>query len=166
MSSPPSATAIPLRPWHQFADSAALSLPISLSDATYRINHNIRYFVGNYVVLLFFILLVSLISRPLTLIFFLAISASWIYLYLSRSEPLELFGFDIDDRIILGFLCLISLIAMFASRVWSNVFISAAIGVVVACVHASLRAPEDQEASPYEGLIDVLDSPRGDYARV
>ncbi|VFQ87566.1 unnamed protein product [Cuscuta campestris] len=165
-SSPPPTAAVPLRPWLQFADSTALSLPISVSDATYRINQNLRYFVGNYVLLMFFVILVSLISRPLTLIVFLVISASWIYLYLSRSEPLELFGFDIDDRIILGFLSLITLIALFAARVWSNLLISVSIGVVLAVVHAALRAPEDQEASPYEGLLNVVDSPRGNYTRV
>ncbi|XP_019191244.1 PREDICTED: PRA1 family protein D-like [Ipomoea nil] len=167
-SSPaPSIPAVPLRPWPQFADTAALSIPISFSDATYRINQNLRYFVGNYAVLFFLVLLLSLISRPLTLILFLVISASWIFLYLSRSEALELFGFDIDDRIILGLLSLITLIALFVAGVWSNVFISVAIGVVLACLHAAMRAPEDQEASPYENLLSVVDSPtRGDYARV
>nr|GLL41133.1 PRA1 family protein D-like [Ipomoea trifida] len=130
-SSPaPSVPAVPLRPWPQFADTAALSIPISFSDATYRINQNLRYFVGNY-------------------------------------APLELFAFDIDDRIVLGFLTLITLIALFVAGVWSNVFISVAIGAVLACLHAAMRAPEDQEASPYENLLSVVDSPtRGDYARV
>nr|GMD65548.1 PRA1 family protein D-like [Ipomoea batatas] len=84
-----------------------------------------------------------------------------------KPPPLELFAFDINDRIVLGFLTLITLIALFVAGVWSNVFISVAIGAVLACVHAAMRAPEDQEASPYENLLSVVDSPtRGDYARV
>ncbi|WMV47884.1 hypothetical protein MTR67_041269 [Solanum verrucosum] len=50
MSSPPpdagTVAAVAVRPWPLFIDIAALSLPISVSDATYRINKNLRYFAG------------------------------------------------------------------------------------------------------------------------
>ncbi|KAK4357068.1 hypothetical protein RND71_022678 [Anisodus tanguticus] len=168
MSSPPPDTvtiaAVNVRPWPLFIDTAALSLPISFSDATYRINKNFRYFTGNYALIILIILLISLITRPISLVLFLIIFAGWIYLYFSRNEPLELFGFDIDDKFVLGFLTLVSFVALLVVKIWMNVVVSIGFGTVILCVHGALRAPEDHEDSPYGALLS--DSPRGNYTIV
>ncbi|XP_016511468.1 PRA1 family protein D-like [Nicotiana tabacum] len=168
MSSPPpdagTIAAVTVRPWPLFIDTAALSLPISFSDATYRINKNLRYFAGNYVLIILFILLITLIIRPILLVLFLIIFAGWIYLYFSRNEPLELFGFDVDDRFVLGFLSLVTVVALLVAKIWTNVFVSIGFGIVILCVHGALRAPEDQEDSPYGALLS--ESPRGEYTIV
>ncbi|MCD7471390.1 hypothetical protein HAX54_011798 [Datura stramonium] len=156
MSSPPSDAGtdatVTVRPWPLFIDTAALSLPISFSDATYRINKNLRYFVGNYAIIILSILLISLIFRPVSLVLFLIIFAGWIYLYFSRNEPLELFGFDVDDKFVLGFLTLVTFVALLVAKIWTNIIISIGVGIVILCVHGALRAPEDQEDSPYVAL--------------
>ncbi|XP_049408391.1 PRA1 family protein D-like [Solanum stenotomum] len=170
MSSPPpdagtvAAVTVTVRPWPLFIDIATLSLPISVSDATYRINKNLRYFAGNYALITLSILLISLIVRPILLVLFLIIFVGWIYLYFSRNEPLELFGFDIDDKFVLGFLTLVTLVALLVAKIWMNIFVSIGFGIVIMCVHGSLRAPEDQEDSPYGALLS--ESPRGNYSIV
>ncbi|XP_059315266.1 PRA1 family protein D-like [Lycium ferocissimum] len=169
MSSPPpdtvTTTAVTVKPWPSFIDTAALSIPISFSDATYRINKNLRYFAGNYALITLIILLISLITRPISLVLFLIIFTGWIYLYFSRNnEPLELFGYDIDDKFVLGFLSLVTFVALFVAKIWMNIVVSIGFGVVILCVHGALRAPEDQEDSPYGSLLS--DSPRGDYTIV
>ncbi|KAF3678670.1 putative proteinase inhibitor I-B-like [Capsicum annuum] len=169
MSSPPpdavttSTTAV--KPWPLFLDIAALSLPISFSDATFRINKNLRYFAGNYALITLAILLMSLIVRPILLVLFLLIVVGWIYLYFSRNnEPLELFGYDIDDKFVLGFLSLVTIVGVLVGKIWMNIFVSIGFGIVITCIHGGLRAPEDQEDSPYGALLS--ESPRGSYTIV
>lgn len=172
MSSPdaPAATttsSAALRPWPQFLDLSALSLPISLSESTYRVNQNLRYFLPNYVVLTLIIFLLTLITRPLALVFFLCLFAAWVYLVLTRDEPLSVLDYDIDQRFVIGFLAVSTLGALFWTHVWMKLFVSLIIGAAVVLVHGVLRAPEDSlEDSPYGSLLNVVDSPRGGYASV
>ncbi|PIN08842.1 Prenylated rab acceptor 1 [Handroanthus impetiginosus] len=172
MSSPaPPSGAAPtpslLRPWPQFLDLSALSLPISLSEATYRLTQNLRYFLPNYVVITLLIFLVTLVSRPLSLILFLCIFAAWIYLVFLRDEPLTILDYDIDQKIILGLLAVMTLVALLWTKVWLKLLISLIIGAVIVLIHGILRAPEDSMAdSPYGSLLNVVDSPGGEHASV
>lgn len=160
-------TSAALRPWPQFLDLSALSLPISLSESSYRVTQNLRYFLPNYVVLTLIIFLLTLLTRPLSLILFLGISAAWVYLVLARDEPLTVLDYDIDQRFVVGFLAIITLGALFWTHVWMKLFVSLIIGAVIVVVHGVLRAPEDSlEDSPYGSLLNVVDSPRGEYASV
>lgn len=156
-----------LRPWQQFIDLSALSLPISLSESTYRLTQNLRYFLPNYVVLTLLIFLVTLITRPLSLLFFLCVFAAWVYLVVLRDEPLTVVDYDIDQRIIGAILGVITLAALFWSHVWLKLFVSLIIGAVIVLFHGVLRAPEDSlEDSPYGSLLNSSDSPMGEYASV
>lgn len=157
-----------LRPWAHFLDISTFSLPISLSETTYRINQNLRYFFPNYILLILVILFLSLIYHPLSLIVFLVIFAGWLFLYFSRNpdDPLIILNFEISDKIVLGFLGLVTLVALIFAKVWMNVVVSVAIGVVIVCLHGALRAPEEDLESPYGSLLSDVTSPQGDYARV
>lgn len=172
MSAPPSSAAQlrqRLRPWVLFFDLNAVSLPISLSDATYRINQNLHYFFPNYALVILLVLFLSLIYHPLSLIVFLVIFAGWVYLYFSRSsdDPLVILNFEIGDKFVLGFLSLVTLVALFFTKVWVNIIVSLVIGAVIISIHAALRAPEeDVEGSPYGSLLSDVASPQGDYIRV
>lgn len=167
--SPPSSAAV-VRPWQQFVNTAALSLPISLSEATYRLSQNINFFFPNYALLTLLVFLLTLITRPLTLLFFLCIFSAWIYLLLARSidDPFTVFGFDIDHKIVIAFLSLMTLVAIFWTHVWFKLFIGLIVAVAIVFVHAVLMAPEDSlENSPYGSLLNVVDTPsQGEYASV
>ncbi|KAL3828731.1 hypothetical protein ACJIZ3_017533 [Penstemon smallii] len=145
------------RPWQQFLNPSALSLSISFSESTYRLTQNLNYFLPNYALITFLVFLLTLITRPLSLILFICICGAWIYLLFTRDEPLTLFNYDIDQKIILGTLCLMTLVALFWTHVWLKLFLALVIGGLIAFLHALLRAPEDSsEDSP----------PRGEYASV
>ncbi|KAK6138722.1 hypothetical protein DH2020_027533 [Rehmannia glutinosa] len=165
---PPGATnSAVLRSWQQFLNPSALSLPISLSESTYRLTQNLRFFLANYALLTLVIFLVTLLTRPLSLILFLCIFAAWIYLIFWRDEQLNVFDYDIDQKIVLGFLVVMTLGGLFWTGVWTRLFVSLIIGAVIVLIHGVLRAPEDSmEDSPYGSLLNVVDSPRGEYASV
>ncbi|WOH08545.1 hypothetical protein DCAR_0727988 [Daucus carota subsp. sativus] len=170
MSTPPPTPSLATltRPWHDFLDISALSLPLSFSESTFRIRKNLHFFRFNYTLITLIILFFSLIYHPFSIITFLIILAAWLYLYLLRAEPLLLFNWVFDEWIVLIFLCLITFVGLVLTRVWWNVFVACLIGGVVACVHGALRAPEegDDMESPYGPLLSVVDSPRGGYSPV
>ncbi|KAL3507715.1 hypothetical protein ACH5RR_033097 [Cinchona calisaya] len=157
-----------LRPWAQFFNLSTFSLPISISDATYRINQNLRYFLPNYTLLILITLFLSLIYHPFSLIIFLVIFAGWVFLYFSRSadDPLTISNFEISDRIVLGFLGLVTLVALIFAKVWLNVVVSVVIGVVIVCLHGALRAPEEDLESPYGTLLSDVTSPQEEFTIV
>lgn len=76
-------------------------------------------------------------------------------------------NFEIGDKFVLGFLSLVTLVALFFTKVWVNIIVSLVIGAVIISIHAALRAPEeDVEGSPYGSLLSDVASPQGDYIRV
>ncbi|KAL3506035.1 hypothetical protein ACH5RR_031417 [Cinchona calisaya] len=158
-----------LRPWANFFDISTFSLPISVSDTTNRINQNLRYFLPNYILLILLTLFLSLIFHPLSLLIFLAIFVGWLFLYFCRNPddgPLTILNFEITDRIVLGFLGLLTLLALIFAKVWVNVVVSVVIGALIVCLHGALRAPEEDLESPYGYLLSDVTSPQGDYTRV
>ncbi|XP_051125642.1 PRA1 family protein D-like [Andrographis paniculata] len=168
MSSPPTTSDFAvLRPWGQFVDLSAISVPISLSESSYRISQNLRFFLANYAVLALLVFLVTLFSRPLSLIFFLCIFAAWFYLIFWREEPLTVLDYGVNQNIVLGLLVVMTLVALFWTGLWSNFFVALIFGALLVVVHGVLRAPEESmEDSPYGSLLSVVDSPRGDYTSV
>ncbi|KAL1546809.1 PRA1 family protein D-like [Salvia divinorum] len=148
-----------LRPWPQFLDQSALRPPVSLSESTHRVTQNLRYFLPNYVVLTLIIFLVTLLTRPHSLLFFLCLFAAWAYLVLASVDPLT------NQRFAIGFLAVATFGALFWTRFWVKLFLSLAIGAVLALVHGVLRLPGDSiEDSPYASLLNAVDNPRGGYA--
>ncbi|KAL3626373.1 hypothetical protein CASFOL_029922 [Castilleja foliolosa] len=164
---PEGTTSAVLRPWPLFLNFSALSLPISFSESTYRLSHNFRFFLPNYVVLTLIVFLLTLITRPLSLILFVCIFSTWAYLIFWRDDQLTVFNYDVDQKIIVGFLVVMTLVGLLWTGVWFRVFMALIAGALILVFHGVLRAPEDSmEDSPYGSLLNVVDSPRGDYASV
>ncbi|XP_027366843.1 PRA1 family protein D [Abrus precatorius] len=157
------------RPWGQFLDLSALSLPSSLSEVSTRLSHNLTYFLFNYALLLLLLFLLSLLSHLLALLLFLILFAAWYFLYFSRdSDPLTLFNFvTLDDRILVLVLAVLSAVVLFTTGVWVNLFVSLAVGAVVVFLHGALRSTDDlvgdDQESPYGPM---LTDPAGAYTRV
>ncbi|KAI4345739.1 hypothetical protein L6164_012837 [Bauhinia variegata] len=156
------------RPWLQLLDLSAISLPSSLSDATTRITQNVSHFFFNYTLVLLIILFLSLIYHPFSMIVFLIVFVGWYFLYFSRDEPLVLFNYIVDDRVVVGGLGIITIVALVLTHVWLNVVASLAIGVVLVCLHAALRGTEDlvmdDQESPYGPMLS--EHPAGPYTQV
>ncbi|KAG4131624.1 hypothetical protein ERO13_D09G224700v2 [Gossypium hirsutum] len=164
------------RPWRDFFDISTVDLPSSTSDATTRIAQNLTHFRLNYTLILLLILFLSLIYHPLSLLTFLVILLAWFFLYFARDreEPVVIFGFFIDDRIVIAALFGLTVAGLVLTGVWVNVLVALAVGVGFVILHAGLRSTDDlvmdDLESPYGNVLsggdDELDSPRGDYSGI
>ncbi|KAK6254836.1 hypothetical protein SCA6_016141 [Theobroma cacao] len=164
------------RPWREFLDITAVDLPSSFSDVTTRIAQNLTHFRLNYTVILLLILFLSLIYHPLSLLTFLVILLAWFFLYFARDreEPVVIFGFTIDERLVIAALFGLTVAGLVLTGVWLNVLGAVAIGASMVILHAALRSTDDlvmdDLESPYGHVLaggdEELDSPRGDYSEI
>ncbi|XWS13770.1 hypothetical protein CRYUN_Cryun36dG0066700 [Craigia yunnanensis] len=164
------------RPWRDFLDITAVDIPSSFSNATTRIALNLTHFRLNYTIILLVILFLSLIYHPLSLLTFLVILLAWFFLYFARGrhDPVVIFGFIIDDRVVIAALFGLTVAGLILTGVWVNVLVAVAIGVSLVILHAALRSTDDlvmdDLESPYGHVLaggdEELDSPRGDYSGI
>ncbi|KAJ7951644.1 PRA1 family protein [Quillaja saponaria] len=131
------------RPWKILFDFRSLKLPSSLSDAISRIRTNIAYFQLNYAIIVLFILFLSLLWEPISLIVFVALMAAWLFLYFLRDEPLVIVGRLIDDRIVLIVMSVLTIVLLLLTNATLNIVVAILIGVVVILVHAALRKTDN-----------------------
>ncbi|KAL2932835.1 PRA1 family protein D [Bienertia sinuspersici] len=160
MSEPPptgdSSATFDTKPWPEFFDVNSLSLPVSFSDASTRLNFNLSHFRINYINIFLVIFFLTLALRPLSLLFVFGASLAWYFIYFNpRTSPLEILGFVVDDRFLFGFCALITLIALFLAHAWSNLLWSIVISGVVVLLHGVLRVPNFGDHNPYGGLLDA-----------
>uniref|UniRef100_A0A7N0UUK1 PRA1 family protein n=1 Tax=Kalanchoe fedtschenkoi TaxID=63787 RepID=A0A7N0UUK1_KALFE len=158
------------RPWAQFFDLPAFNLPVSLSESTARITRNLFYFRVNYALVALLILFLSLLWHPVSMIVFLIVFVAWFFLYFFRNVPLTVFGYTVDDRVVLAGLGIVTVSALLMAGVWVNVIVSLVMASALICVHGALRGTEDlvgdDHASPYNALLSVVDDPSGAYGQI
>ncbi|KAK4760780.1 hypothetical protein SAY87_005673 [Trapa incisa] len=134
------------RPWRQMFEVRSIRPPGGFSGSVSRCRANIAYFFMNYVIIVFFILFLSLLWHPISLIVFVAMMAAWLFLYFMRDEPLVIFRRTIDDRIVLFLLAVLTLVFLFLTNVTLNIIVALAIGVAVVLVHSVFRKTDDLTA--------------------
>ncbi|CAH1430712.1 unnamed protein product [Lactuca virosa] len=150
------------RPWYELIDRSTLSRPESFSEATSRIRKNFSYFRVNYTALLAFVIALSLLTHPFSLLVLFCLLAAWIFFYLFRpsDNPLVLFGRTFSDRETLVLLVLFSIIVVFLTNVGSLMISALLIGLAILCVHGAFKAPEDlfldDQEPPNAGFLSFL----------
>lgn len=103
-----------------------MSLPYNYSEAITRVRRNLNYFRVNYAMIILVILFISLVYHPISMIVFLAISVAWFYYF--REEAIVISGTQLDDRLVLVGLGLVTVVALALTHVGLNVLVALIIG--------------------------------------
>lgn len=114
------------RSWRVFFDYNIMSLPYNYSEAITRVRRNLNYFRVNYAMIILVILFISLVYHPISMIVFLAISVAWFYYF--REEAIVISGTQLDDRLVLVGLGLVTVVALALTHVGLNVLVALIIG--------------------------------------
>lgn len=124
-------------------DIHSIRLPSSFSDAFGRLRTNIGFFRVNYAIVALFILFLSLLWHPISLLVFSVMTLLWVFFYFLRDEPLAVFGRTIDDRIVLISLSVFTLVFLFLTSATENILFALLIATAVVVLHAVLRTTDD-----------------------
>ncbi|KAK8970449.1 PRA1 family protein F3 [Platanthera guangdongensis] len=131
------------RPWTVLVHAHAFSLPPSLRETYLRIRVNAGYFAMNYTIVVLLIVFLGLLWHPISLIVFIVMMASWLFLYFLRDDPVVIFGRTINDLYVLIVLSIVTLALLLLTGAIANILISLLIGVVVVLAHSAFRKTDD-----------------------
>ncbi|AES67873.1 putative prenylated rab acceptor PRA1 [Medicago truncatula] len=130
------------RPWKLFFNVQSFNLPRNFNDAISRYKINICFFEMNYTIILVIILFLSLLFHPTSLIVFLELMASWLFLYFLRDEPFTVFGRLISDRVVVFPMLILTVVFILFIGTIFNIFVAVFMCVVIV-LHAAFRNTND-----------------------
>ncbi|XWS70004.1 hypothetical protein CRYUN_Cryun03dG0011900 [Craigia yunnanensis] len=131
------------RQWKVMVKIQAISLPSNLNNSIQRIQTNAAFFRMNYVIIILFLLFLTLLWHPVSLIVFIIMMVAWLFLYFLRDDPLSIEGFVIDDRIVMTGMFLVTIAMLFLTDVTDNIIVDLSIGLAVVLVHGIFRSTDD-----------------------
>ncbi|XVE97999.1 hypothetical protein REPUB_Repub03eG0067600 [Reevesia pubescens] len=131
------------RQWKEMVKIQAISLPSNLNDSIQRMRTNAAFFRMNYVIIVLFLLFLTLLWHPVSLIVFIIMMVAWLFLYFLRDDPVSIEGFVIDDRIIMTGLLLLTIATLFLTDVTYNIIVGLSVGLAVVLVHGVFSNTDD-----------------------
>ncbi|KAK9697221.1 hypothetical protein RND81_08G022700 [Saponaria officinalis] len=155
-----------LRPWSEFLSFTTLSIPPSFSVATSRATANLPYFRTNYTILILVSLFLSLITHPISLLFFFLLFGAWLLLYFLRHAPLIILARVMDDNVVLLVLGVSTVVFLLLTDVTVNIVVAVTVGVAVALVHAAIREVDDLRVAGAEFEDERVGFSRGGGERL
>lgn len=152
------------RPWKEMIQTSHLKIPPSFYSSIQRINTNAKHFRANYVIIILFALFLSLLGHPISLIILVVMMIAWLYLYFLRDTPLVILRFEIDERLVVISLLLITIGLLVLTNVKYNVIVGMCVALVVVLVHAIMRETEDlftmdEDIGVVKGVREVVKVP-------
>ncbi|KAK2452109.1 PRA1 family protein F2 [Trifolium repens] len=152
------------RAWTEIFQSSHFKLPSSIYGAIQRINTNAKHFRANYVIIILFILFLSLLGHPISLIIFIVMMIGWLCLYFLRVTPLVIMRYQIDERFVVITLLLITIGLLVLTDVTHNVVVGLCVALGFVLIHALLRETEDlftldEDVRIVRGVRDVIKVP-------
>lgn len=132
-----------VKAWSQFTDSSKLGLP-KVTDVVVRLKSNLSYFLSNYIIIFFVLMLYCIITNPFFLFSIALAGMLYLYMFKWRSEPIVLFGHTFSDRtkwIVLG---TVSLFLFWYASVGNTIFWLIGAELVIVFVHALLYQPVEE----------------------
>lgn len=131
------------RPWNEMIQSTHFKLPSSFFGAIERVNTNAKHFRANYVIIILLVLFLSLLGNPMSVIILVCMMIAWLYLYFLRDTPLVIMGYQIDERLVVISLLLITLGLLVLTDVTYNLMVGMCVALALVLVHALMRETED-----------------------
>lgn len=142
------------RPWMEMIQPQDLSFPPSFMQLINRIKNNAEYFRANYILIILFILFLSLLWQPISLVVFIISFLAWLYLYFLHDEPWVVRGSIVDDRMVMVVLMLITVALLLITDATKNIIISMFVGVMIVFAHGALKGSEDVFSLDEEGISE------------
>ncbi|RDX83161.1 PRA1 family protein F2, partial [Mucuna pruriens] len=139
------------RPWEEVFALYSFTRPYTIGEATMRVRRNLNHFRVNYFMIVLFVLFLSLLWHPVSIIVFLVTLVAWFFLFFFRDEPVVLFGRALDDRAVAAALAAATVVSLVVAGVWVNVVVSVVVGVALVGLHAAFRSTEDLYVDEHEG---------------
>ncbi|KAA3486127.1 PRA1 family protein F3-like [Gossypium australe] len=131
------------RQWKEMANFKSINLPSNINESIQRIRTNAAYFRVNYMIFVLFILFITLLWHPVSLIVFIIMMAAWLFLYFLRDDPVSIKGFVIDDRIVMTGLLVATIALLMLTDVTDNIIVGLSVGLAVILAHGMTRSTDD-----------------------
>ncbi|KAJ1421085.1 Prenylated rab acceptor PRA1 [Sesbania bispinosa] len=152
------------RPWKEMIQPSQFKIPPSIFGSIQRVNTNAKHFRANYVIIILVVLFLSLLGHPFSLIMLIVMMIAWLNLYFLRDTPLVIMRYEIDERLVVISLLLITVGMLVLTNVTYNVIVGMCVALVVVLIHGVMRETEDlftmdEDVRVVTGVRDVVKVP-------
>ncbi|MED6148548.1 hypothetical protein PIB30_054111 [Stylosanthes scabra] len=132
------------RPWKEMIQSLRhMNFPRSFLLAIQRVNTNAKHFRANYVIIILFVLFLSLLGHPISLLILVFMMIAWLFLYFLRDTPVVILRYEVDERLVVISLFFVTVALLVLTNVTYNVVIGMCVALTLVLAHTLLRETED-----------------------
>lgn len=147
---------------------SSFSFPDDFKHSLSRINTNVSYFHTNYAMIVLFVLFLSLLWHPVSLIVFIVMMVAWLFLYFLRDDPIVICGYAVDDRVVLTILSIFTVVLL-VTRATVNVVVGVSVGMAIVGLHGAFRMTDDLNVDENQGVgeptrLDLMETASASFS--